>query len=151
MTSDGFGCAIVTWNDLTATHGYLQGQRVAADGTLLWDQTANGGTAYVNFHLAEDWDMPHTMCPDGAGGAYYARASNARPPPAHHPGGYDGWTLDLGSMDYSNYGAAPDLIPDGLGGALVAWEASWTTGSSDIQTQHVDILGTSCRSQAVRC
>lgn len=141
VTPDGFGGAIVTWNDLTATHGYLQGQRVAADGTLLWDQTANGGTAYVNFHLAEDWDMPHTMCPDGAGGAYYARATTRAHLLHITAGGYDDWMLDLGSMDYSNYGAAPDVIPDGLGGALVAWEATWTAGGSDIQTQHVDIHG----------
>ena len=69
LVADGAGGVIVVWQDRTADPIFtdLHGQRVAADGTMLW----NGGEPRPLVVLDWDQDGP-SLCADGAGGAFLA-------------------------------------------------------------------------------
>lgn len=69
LVSDGAGGVIVVWQDRTVDPIFtdLHGQRIAPDGTLLW----NGGEPRPLVVLAWDQDGP-ALCADGAGGAFLA-------------------------------------------------------------------------------
>jgi hypothetical protein len=154
---DGMGGAIVTWDDFVFPRGSvsydgLSAQRFSADGTALWDQSASGGNAYVRYDVFEDWTYQHGLCPDGAGGAFIAYRGTDSPWQAGpqygvryiHAAGADGSRLPgglLASLTPSNNDAAPDIVSDGLGGAIIAWQRGDIGGTYDIVTQHLDNLG----------
>jgi len=69
LAPDGEEGVFVVWQDRTVDPIFtdLHGQRVAADGTMLW----NGGQPKPLVVLDWDQDGP-TLCPDGAGGLFLA-------------------------------------------------------------------------------
>jgi hypothetical protein len=145
LTSDGSGGAIIAWYDARngGSQRDLYAQRVDASVVPLW--AANGvavsnWSPYTNAHPQ--------LVSDGAGGAIiawdderggdfqvYARRISADGTPM--------WTADgVGLCTAPGRQAYPQLVSDGAGGAIAAWEDR-RSGNSDIYAQRVDPFGTS--------
>jgi hypothetical protein len=138
LVSDGQHGAIIGWEDgpsLGQTDIYAQ--RVSAAGLMLW--TAGGvaicTAAYDQAQLAMD--------SDGAGGAWFAWGDR-------RSGNYDIWAQKVnasGTLQGTYNGALvcvatgnqeyPDLVSDGLGGAIIAWAHNSGADSTDIYAQHM--------------
>jgi len=137
IASDGAGGAIVTWHGSPGNND-IYAQRVNASGAVQW--TVDGVALCTA--AAEQW-APKIIS-DGAGGAIvtwygnitydvYAQRVNAS--------GVIQWTVDgiaLCTATGSQY--SPAIAPDGVGGAIVAWEDS-RGGDRDIYIQSIDAYG----------
>ncbi|UCF05875.1 MAG: T9SS type A sorting domain-containing protein [bacterium] len=145
LIGDGSGGAIITWysgwHSSSGTDIYAQ--RVNASGTPMW--TTNG----VAICTAPNYQCYPDIVSDGAGGAImawidgrvggyyedniYAQRINSSGTVVWIPNGIgigtapgdDGW---------------PQLLPDGLGGAFIAW-GDGRPGASGIYVQRVDAMG----------
>jgi hypothetical protein len=140
--SDGAGGAIIVWRDLRNGTDYdIFAQRVDSHGVYQWDpQGVAVAIAY------EDQTIPH-LTSDGAGGAIIAwfdrRASADADVYAQRisHAGSPMWTTN-GVVIAATDGVQrnPRLIPDGMGGALIAyWDSRG--GDFDIYAQRVDNSG----------
>ena len=142
IVSDGAGGAIVAWNDYRS--GYpnsdIYAQRVSVSGAPQWMAngvalcTAANGQDYLGI-VSDDAGGAIVSWKDDRGAApdiYTQRVSDS---------GIPQWTADgvalctAGDNQYS-----PTIVPDGTGGAIVAWE-DYRTYPSDIYTQRVDASG----------
>jgi len=139
IASDGAGGAIVTWY---GEPGYrdIYVQRVNASGTVQW--TADGVALCTA--AGEQWSPKITS--DGAGGAIvtwydwrsmnyniYAQRVNAS--------GAVQWTVNgVALCTATGDQSSPAIAPDGVGGAIVAWEDS-RGGDRDIYIQSIDAYG----------
>ena len=141
--SDGAGGAIVVWWDTRSTSPHLgiYAQRIDDYGNTLW--TPDGAPVYANGFLV--FGSPE-VASDGAGGAIaiwrdnrngeldlFAQRIDAAGAVQWGDGGVticDAATIPL------NY----QIISDGAGGAIIAWQDS-STGSADIYAQKVDASG----------
>ncbi len=137
LVSDGTGGAIVTWFDLRGGTNDIYAQRVNASGSVMW--AANG----VALCAAVGDQIAPVIISDGAGGAIvtwvdfrsggvgvYAQrinASGAVQWPAN------GVPVAL-TAPYTPYN--PGIVPDGAGGALVAWDTS-----NDVYAQRINPSG----------
>lgn len=141
MISDGAGGAIVLWQDSrVASANDLYAQRVNASGTVLWAPngvaicTAAGNQSY--FKLASN----------GAGGAIvtwqdgrsggtdiYAQRVNLYGTPE--------WTTDGVALSTGGFKSVPDIVPDGAGGAIVAW-MDYRVANYNVYAQRVNASGT---------
>ena len=138
MVSDGFGGAILTWQDYRSNTGNSQiyAQRVNSSGAILW--TANG--VGVCTHAAPA--RGPKLINDGSGGAFITWAD-------HRAGNYDIYTQRIsasGAPMYTTNGVAtcttpttdqikPDICSDGAGGVIVVWTDFRSTTSYDIWAQ----------------
>ena len=143
--SDGAGGAIVTWRDARAGDDYydIYAQRVNAAGAVQW--TANGVAIATEF---EDQTIPE-ITSDGAGGAiiaWFDRRNN------QYADVYAQRISSAGAPQWADDGVAvcaidsiqrnPNLVPDGLGGAMIAWWDSRHGGENyDIYAQRVSSTG----------
>ncbi len=130
LTEDGAGGAIVAWADNRdgATPGYdIYAQRIDPDGVLLW--TIDGIPVCT---ATGDQHRPYIV-PDGEGGAVIVW-HDARDGEYHVYGqrldadGNSLWSLDgeMISKPHAVPGCKqlfPTSVPDGSGGAIVAWHA----------------------------
>lgn len=142
IISDGAGGAIIAWQDCrTGIDNDIYAQRVDASGNALW---VSGGTQICQVTGSEQ--VSPGIVPDGLGGAIiiwqdarnasydvYAQRVDAS--------GTDLWTTDgIPICSAPNHQMNVLAVPDGAGGAIVAWE-DWRSGTADLYVQHVDILG----------
>jgi hypothetical protein len=147
VVPDAAGGAIVAWEDrrITITNGYdIYAQRVDPEGTPLW--TADG----VSLCTATDDQYSPRIAPDGSGGTIgvwrdyrsgsnwdvYAQRVNSA--------GTTLWADDgVTVCAYSGHQNNPQIISDGTGGAIVAWEDNRGGSYYDIYVQRIDFKGTS--------
>jgi hypothetical protein len=142
IISDGAGGAIITWQDCrTGIDNDIYAQRINASGSVRW---TGGGTQICQVTYSEQ-EKPG-MVPDGLGGAIIIWQDMRN-------GAYDVYAQRIdasGAVLWALNGvpicsAANDQInvravPDGAGGAIVAWE-DWRSGAAELFVQHVNILG----------
>lgn len=144
IMSDGWGGAFVTCE---ATRGFgeldILGQRVNVVGAPLWGV---GGLILCDAG-GDQYDV--RMVTDNDGGVILAWSDERS---ASRSDVYamrvDGWGTNLWPL-YStglmvsggtDGAASPDLVPDGAGGAVIAWHGGHT-GYEDIYAQRVDAIG----------
>jgi len=142
IVTDGHHGAIIAWSD---ERGYvakdIYAQRVDGAGNVLW---AADGVPICTAPVTQD---NFKMIPDGSGGAYITW-QDAR------TGGADYW--DIYAQRVSQAGVVywvangiricnavddqqwPDIVADGVGGAIIAWSDSRNAGDYDIYAQRVD-------------
>lgn len=139
ITSDGFGGAVIAWEDNRNGPGYPFAQRVNSTGSTLW--TFNGVA------LCTTGGGGAQLISDGTGGAIivYSDFRNS---------GYDNlyaqrvsstgstlWTLNDVAISTGNFvSLIPSLISDGLGGAIITW-CDNRSGSLNIYAQRIDSTG----------
>ncbi len=120
IASDGAGGAIVVWQDYRNGNGDVYAQRIDSTGTPLWQ--ANGKPV----SLAADTQFDPVLAPDGSGGAIVAwvdrrTASWAIWAQRLDSGGNPLWA-ENGIMVAPQISDGPNIVPDGAGGAIVAWQ-----------------------------
>ncbi len=141
IVSDGGGGAIITWEDGRGTNYDIYAQRVDSLGVVQW--TPNG-VAVCTAVTAQRRPMIVT---DGAGGAiitwydqrggdndvYAQRISSA---------GVAQWTPNgVAISTESSFQIYPNIVSDGSGGAIIAWQDYRRGSSSDIYAQKIDGAG----------
>ncbi len=142
IVSDGAGGAIVTWQDARTGDIDIYAQRVNAAGATQW---TSQGVALCTSALPQTVPV---IASDGAGGAIvawddlrnsnddiYAQRVNAS--------GTTLWTsqgvlLCTAALNQT----VPTIAPDGLGGAIVAWQDTRSGTNYDIYAQRVNAAGT---------
>ncbi len=140
IVSDGLGGAIVTWWDWRSEVD-IYAQKIDSDGTVQW--TADG----VPICTAVGTQDPPNIVSDGAGGAIivwrdgrnsedniYAQriASN----------GTVQWAADgIPVCMAAYYQYDPQIVSDGAGGAIIAWDDERSMGGFDFYIQRVDANG----------
>jgi len=132
---DGVGGVYVAWDDTRRSfHSDIYLQRIDADGTALFTPSGLEVSAdgIVERHVA--------ITPDGAGGVILAWSRSDVGVQAARVGptgtlGFGGTTIAVASGVSSS--TNPFLVPDGVGGAVVAWMVS-----NDLGAQRIDAGGT---------
>jgi len=141
IVSDNAGGAIICWADYRDGDYDIYAQRVDAYGSRLW--TANG----VVVCAAANVQYSVQMVSDGAGGAImcwrddrgadsdiYAQRVNAS--------GAMLWTAGgVAVCSATGNQAAPAIVSDGAGGAIICWE-DYRTAGGDVYAQRVNSSGT---------
>jgi hypothetical protein len=142
ITADGAGGAIVTWYDNRTDFGDIYSQRISAGGAIQW--TADG----VALCTDPGYQWNPTVTSDGAGGTivtwqdlrsgnhdiYAQRVSAA---------GTVQWTVDGVSLSTApNDQLYPQIVSDGVGGAIVTWQDARGGTYCDIYGQRVSAAGT---------
>jgi hypothetical protein len=142
LAPDGAGGAIITWQDRRgSTVDDIYALRLRADGTPAPGWPANGLAVCI---APFNQSVPQ-IAPDGAGGAIVTwqdgRASGINDIYAQHV--LAGGTVDpawpangLALCTASGSQGIPQIVPDGAGGAIVAWQDP-RNGNSDIYAQRV--------------
>ena len=141
IAPDGAGGAIIAWYDgRVAWDAYAQ--RIDANGSPLW--TIDGVSLCTVYG---DHYNPQPVS-DGAGGGIFVwqEYRGGWEIYAQHVGG-DGTVLwstgGVAVCAYTGYQMRPNAIPDGAGGAIVAWQDFRQVTQYDIYAQHVNAWGTS--------
>jgi predicted lipoprotein with Yx(FWY)xxD motif len=143
IAPDGTGGAIVTWYDPAGKYPRILAQRVDASGAVPW------GSHGEEVYGPVDTRQRPTIASDGAGGAivtwyvedgmdFFILAQRL------DASGVTRWASG-GVTLCTNAGVEGDpvIAPDGVGGAIVAWQdAGHGDGSRDIRAQRVDAWGT---------
>jgi hypothetical protein len=146
IASDGAGGAIMTWLDYRAYWGRVYAQRLSSAGTPLW--TANG----VALTTGDSCQIAAKIVPDGAGGAIVAWNKAGVQIIWTHYGIYAQRVSAAGAVQWAPGGvplcvttaheyAEPGIVPDGTGGAIVAWEDA-RNGNVDLYAQRLNASGT---------
>ncbi len=138
---DGYGGAIIAWNDLRGSDRDIYAQRINASGDLYWD---NNGTKICTY--VEDQDY-FDLCSDGDGGAIiawedergsyediYAQRINKTGDCIWDDNG-----TAICNTDYGQYN--PKIISDAIGGAIIAWEDTRIFLNRDIYAQRINKTG----------
>jgi hypothetical protein len=158
VQSSGAGGAIVTWHDQrsgTDDDAYLQtitqsavpwwtvydvyAQRVDGAGATQW--TADG----LGVHLHPGLQGYPAACTDGAGGAFVAWQEKRGDSfdiyvRRFDSGGESLWPA-VAACSASNTQLFPDIVSDGAGGVIVAWQDARSGADFDIYAQRVDAAG----------
>ncbi len=144
IIADNNGGAIIAWEDSRIFNNIdIYAQRVDAVGNVLW--TLDG----VGICLAAGVQRNAVMVPDGEGGAIITWQD-------FRAGGsevdiYAQRIDSLGATQWATNGVPvsiisgrqqnPKIVPDGSGGAIIAWEDMRVSGNSDIYAQRMDAAG----------
>lgn len=142
MIPDGAGGAIIAWHDRRNFWNDVFAQRIGPDGVVMW--TANGVTVCAE----ADHQLNPTLASDGANGAIIAWEDGRSLPNDIYAQRVDAsgairWTANgIAVCDYSDTQIAPRIIPDGVGGAIVAWSDYRNTVFFGIYAQRVSASGT---------
>ena len=144
LISDGAGGAIAAWMDDRNSGRDIYVQRVNSSGTLQWGSGVRlGGTT------SSGWSAQPRITSDGAGGAIVAW----RELPASDYEIYAGRVNAAGVRQWATNGVPvcvvaasdqenPDLVADGLGGAIISWQdARNGTSQRDIYAQRLNGAG----------
>ncbi len=138
--SDGAGGAIIVWEDYRSGTSDIYGQRLNASGAAQW--TANG---VLVCGAANSQAIPQVTS-DGAGGAIAVwadtRSGNSDVYAQRvNPSGVPQWTVNgVAISAASGDQLYARLVPDGSGGAVIAWMDS-RSGNNDIYAQAVSSTG----------
>ncbi len=137
---DGQGGAIVTWIGSGSGGTDIFAQRIGPTGSLLW----TGGVGVCSATGYQGWPQ---VVADEAGGAIVVWADQ-------RSGGYDIYVQKVsadGTPLWTTNGVAlcdlpgdqtlPQVVSDGLGGAIVTWDDA-RAGDRDIYAQRIDASGT---------
>jgi hypothetical protein len=143
IVADASGGAIVAWQDLRAggVESDVYARRVDAAGTQLW---ALDGVALCTVAGAQRFP---TMTVDGAGGAIVAWEDRRGASADIYAGRVDAagatpWTLDgVALCTAANTQDNPQIVPDGAGGAIVAWRDGRGGPNYDVYARRVDAAG----------
>lgn len=138
MISDGFGGAILTWQDYRSNNGFpdIYAQRVNSSGTMLW--TANG----LNICNQAAAQRGPKVVSDGSGGAFITWYDK-------RAGDYDIYLQRVGSagaVQWTTNGVPacstpttdqikPDVCSDGANGIIVVWTDFRSSTDYDIWAQ----------------
>jgi len=139
---DGNGGAIIVWEDYRGLDYDLYAQRIDGSGTNLW--TANG----VEVSVAPGHQFLPRLISDESGGAIIAwydyRGTNWDIYAQRlDSSGTDQWTSGGVSIcSAADDQFAPELVPDGKGGAIITWEDNRSGSDSDVYAQRVNDSGT---------
>lgn len=143
IVKDGFGGAIISWQDLRGSDWNIYAQRINSTGHILW--TANG-TLICN---ALDYQYYTKICGDCSGGAIIVWRD--RRPGINHDdiyaqrvdsNGTNCWIANGTPICTENAEQWEAVIcSDGVGGAIMAWEDLRSTVRRDIYAQRVDSNG----------
>jgi len=122
VTSDGFGGALVVWQDTRGGDWDIYAQRISADGVLLWD---TNGVAVCT--ASGDQEYP-IIINDGYGGAFIAwedKRSSSTPDiyaQKISPSGNPMWEINgVPVVNAPNHQRRPQLALDGSGGIYIVW------------------------------
>ena len=142
LVSDSSGGAIIVWEDSRSGNRDIYAQRVDSSGSTLW---TDNGTAICT--AANDQNRPQLVS-DGVGGAIITwedyRAGSHYDVYAQRvdASGNTLWTDNGTAISATtNYQKHPQLISDGSGGAIIAWEDQRYGGLPDVFAQRVDSSG----------
>ena len=143
ICSDGAGGAIVAWYDYRSGTNYdIYAQRINSAGVVQW--TANG----VAICTAPFEQSNPTIAADGAGGAimawndYRSGATYDTYAQRVNAAGAVQWTANGVAMCTAAFDqAAPTIVSDGAGGAIVTWQDSRVGGVFDIYAQRANASG----------
>jgi len=143
LVPDDTGGVIITWSDVRFGNQDIYAQRVNADGDMLW--TIDGVSVTTN---TDDQIGPRIVA-TGNGGTIIVSTDERN-------GGnnfdiyaqkldVDGnpqWTVDGVTVSTAAFDqAAPALVYDGAGGAIIAWKDRRTGTDNDIYAQRVNSYG----------
>jgi Secretion system C-terminal sorting domain len=149
LAPDGSGGAIFLWNDagFEGVYGEVYIQRVTADGVKQW--TCCGKPILSNPVYTATHQMDAAVVADGAGGAIVVWLDSRN----------EGVYLDIYAQRFDGSGTAmwsdggvpvcmaPHFqwnmvaIPDGYGGAIIAWSDFRNLNDSDLYAQRIDAAG----------
>jgi DNA-binding beta-propeller fold protein YncE len=140
IVPDGAGGAVTAWQDgRNGNDDDIYAQRIGATGTVLWP--ANG----VALCTAADFQIHPRIVPDGGGGAiatwYDSRSGTSADIYAQRidAAGAPQWTADgVALCTEPGDQQSPRIVPDGVGGAIVAWPDYRSGTSWDLYAQHVN-------------
>ncbi len=137
MASDGIGGAVITWqDDRNEVDQNIYAQRMSAGGTALWaangikvcdaskNQTYPVIISYQSGGVIIAWNDLRNF----GGSAIYAQRVNGN--------GITQWTSNGYFVSGDDSKAATSIIPDGNGGAIIAFE-SYSNSTSDIYATHL--------------
>jgi hypothetical protein len=140
LAPDGSGGTIVVWRDVSGDIERIYAQRVSSDGSLLWgsngvcvcSDAGIGGTTH------------HQVTSDGSEGAIIvwddARDGSSRIYAQRiEASGSAMWTID-GICLTPTSSAEARLVPDGIGGAVIAWQ-DYRADNPKIFVQRIDANG----------
>ena len=141
IASDGEGGAIIAWPDQRVGNVDIYAQKVDADGVVQW--TSNG----VAVCTTSESQYGLQLVSDGSGGAIFvwqderygdydifAQRIDA--------GGTAQWLVDgITVCGETNIQGSPQLIADGFGGAIIAWDDLRSATTYDIYAQRVNAGG----------
>lgn len=142
IVADGAGGAIIVWYDSRGDWD-LYAQRINSSGVSQWNVN---GVAVCTAAGAQGVEGLPSLIPDGLGGAiitwddwrgsaydvYAQRISSV---------GVAQWTVDgIAVSTAANDQAAPVIVPDGSGGAVISWFDN-RSGNHDIYTQRMSSSG----------
>jgi hypothetical protein len=143
LVADGSGGAIIVWTDMRnlATSGIdIFAQRLDSAGVPQWD--ANG------VQVTGDADQFNAqVAPDGNGGVIVAWEDDRNGFSDVFAQRLDGsgallWAFDGAPVSQAaDNQSVPQLIPDGSGGAIVAWQDFRSGSAADIYAQRIDSAG----------
>jgi hypothetical protein len=140
IISDGSEGAIVTWYDFRSGVSDIYAQRVSSKGALLWPSS---GVCVCSASGSQD--LPR-IAPDGFGGAIIVWQDWRRGGEDIYAQRIDGsgasrWTSNgITVCSASENQHAPQLVPDGAGGAVIVWE-DYRFGDADIYAQKINNEG----------
>jgi len=145
--ADGTGGMILAWTDLRGADADIYGQRVDASGSLLWLSTG------LPIRQAPSVQRSPSIVSDGSAGAIVtwedSTVSNPWPSCGVNtefnalrigPTGSTVWPVTRVARVCA-WPAAPTTVPDGAGGAIVAWQDLRGGSSYDIYAQKITKSG----------
>jgi len=142
--SDGFGGVIVAWSDdrPSAINMDIFVQRLDADGNEAWTFSGNR-VCYENSN-----QVFSALVTDGAGGAIIAwsdaRYGLGNDIYAQYVDGSGDFIWQDGGVvlcDAAEAQWSPQIVPNGIGGAIVAWEDERNGSDSDVYAQRINSAG----------
>jgi len=141
IVSDGYGGAIITWEDDRNGNTDIYAQRINIEGTPLW--TSDG----VSVCTATDLQRNSQLISDGSGGAIITWEDIRNSPKGDiyaqrvNSSGAMQWTIDgIAVCTAGYYLQYPQIISDGSGGAIITWQDD-RSGNYDIYTQRINSAG----------
>jgi hypothetical protein len=141
LVRDGSGGAIITWYDDRSGTMHVYVQRVAANGAVAWE---TDGFAICDAGGSQSGEV---IVSDGAGGAIISWADSRSTygdiyAQRVDSSGAPRWAVDGVAMcTAAGTQMQPCIVPDGSGGAVIAWEDWRSNTSSDLYAQRVDAAG----------
>ena len=142
--SDGYGGAVIAWEDIRLIDPYIFAQRIDPSGTTLW--TSDG--ELVSNAIIIQWQSK--IATDGAAGAIitfvyddtfsFEVAAQRIASIGVVQWGSAGISISAGAPGTQDW---PTIISDGTGGAIIAWNDSrnFATFDVDIYAQRVNSIG----------
>ncbi|MDP1676259.1 MAG: T9SS type A sorting domain-containing protein [Bacteroidota bacterium] len=143
MVSDGFGGAIITWQDYRSNgvESDVYAQKINASGVVQW--TPDGVAIGVSLGNEQN----PTIVNDGSGGAiitwYHFTGSNYDIKAQKiNASGIVRWTANgVVISAATSHQVVPTLVSDGSGGAIITWYDE-RSGKADIYAQRINASGT---------